>query len=108
MTPEELTHENIEYIALFEHEINAVTHLKKIMKKRGVGIEVYCARPNKGVGANRSVSLYKWRDQNGWIQGKKFWGGNHRERCDAAIAELRQFSLTLKEQGTQKCHLKKS
>jgi len=84
-------------VALLEHEKNAVTNLKKAMKKRGVAIEVYRARPNKGVGENRSVYLFKWCNQNGWIQGQKFWGSNHQERCDAAIAELRQFSLTLKE-----------
>jgi hypothetical protein len=77
---------------LLQNERNTVNALKKMMAKRNGTIQIYRAKPCRGVGADRSVYLYKWDGNSGWIQGQKFWNHNHQERCDAAIAELQQFN----------------
>ncbi len=87
----------MEKIILLKNERNAVDYLKGVMTEKNVPIQIYRARPCKGIGANRSVYLYKWNDQSGWIQGQKFWGDNHQERCDVAISELRNHSKELSD-----------
>jgi hypothetical protein len=63
--------------------------IAKIRHKKRV-LSIFRGRPNKGDGADRSVFLYKWSMPGSqWIQGQKFWGENHQERCDAAIAQIR-------------------
>jgi hypothetical protein len=76
---------------LLPRERTAVDSLKKSIAKRKQGLQVFRAKPCRGAGADRSVYLYKWNGNSGWIQGQKFWENNHQERCDAAIAELKQF-----------------
>lgn len=78
-------------VVLLEKERNGVNRLKNQMLKNNATVDIFRAKPCRGAGEDRSVYLYRWYANGNWIQGQKFWGGNHKERCDAAIAELQQF-----------------
>ncbi len=50
----------------------------------------FMARPNRGVGANRSVMLVGCSSR-GWFQAIKFWNEDHEDRCRVAIEKYNSF-----------------
>lgn len=52
---------------------------------------VFVARPNRGVGADRSVILGSTDGKN-WMQWHKCWGGNHRERAEEFARMFNEYS----------------
>lgn len=62
------------------HDKKQLKHSLKL-KKRFPKSKAFVARPNQGVGADRSVVLGTF-DGKKWRQWHKCWGGNHRERAE--------------------------
>lgn len=50
-------------------------------KRKISGMTAFVARPNRGIGEDRSVVLIGSKS-TGWTQGLKCWNGNHKERAE--------------------------
>lgn len=60
----------------------------RCLAKKKRGMRAFVARPNSGIGENRSVVIVG-NEEMGWKQGVKFWDENHFEIAEPAIWRFR-------------------
>lgn len=60
--------------------------LKSIIRRKRAGMRAFVARPNRGVGADRSVIIVG-SQTSGWFQAIKCWHHDHADRARKLAAE---------------------